>query len=116
MRKAKLITLLMVLVVLSAGSAAYAAPCGAGAPGWNCSTSITRSGSTSTCTATATSPGGSYNIFMYGGGPGGKALHLGATYYGSNNTKSCTGSTCTIKFTYTGSAMPNLCNWFFTFS
>ena len=115
MRMQRLIPLLMVLIALSASSATYAASCGPGAPGWNCSTSITRSGSTSTCTATATSPGGAYNIFMYGGGPGGKALHIGATYYGSNNTKNCSASSCTIKFTYTGSAQPTLCNWFFAF-
>lgn len=116
MRMPTLIALLMVLVVLSAGSTAYAASCGANAPGWNCNTSVTRVGDTTTCTASATSPGGAYNIYMYGGGPGGKALHTtSGAYYGTASTKSCYSSTCTIKFTYTGSARPTLCNWLFSF-
>jgi len=129
----KLITLLMVLVALLAGSGTYSAlaqgtgtdtgqlgifstvPCGPDALGWLCSTTVVRSGTTTTCTATATSPGGSYNIFMYGSVPNGKALHIGSTYYGSNNTKSAFASSLTIKFTYTGSAQPTLCNWHFEF-
>ena len=116
MRKAKLIILMMVLVAFSASSTTYAALCGSYAPGWNCNTSVTRSGDTTTCVATVTSPGGAYNIYMYGGGPGGKALHTtSGAYYGTASTNSCSSSTCTVKFTYTGSARPTLCNWLFRF-
>lgn len=132
MKLQKFVILLIALVILSAGFSTYSAlaaesdsssqitvlavtaSCGSGAPGWTCSTSVVRSGSTTTCTAKATSPGGSYNIYMYGAGPGGKALHTSSgAYYGSSSTKSCYASSCTIKFTYTGSALPTLCNWAF---
>lgn len=91
------------------------APC-YDAPDWNCTTSVTRSGNTTTCTAKATSPGGTFNIYMYGKGPGGKALHTqSGQYYGSNGTKSCYAKSCSITFTYTGSARPTLCNWGFMY-
>ena len=115
MRTRKLVVFLMVLAALAAGSAVYADPCGPDAPGWSCYTNIGVSGNTTTCTATAVSPGGSYNISLVGGGPGGKALHLGTTYYGSNGTCNKFSTSCSVTFTYTGSARPNLCNWKFKY-
>lgn len=138
MKLQKLIIILVVLVALSASSGTYSAlaegpdpdpqvgilsitaDCGPNAPGWTCNTSVTRVSNTTTCTATAISPGGSYNIYMYGLGPGGKALHVGSTYYGTAIPQSspvhCSASSCTVVFTYTGSARPTLCNWGFYYT
>jgi hypothetical protein len=131
MKLQKLITLLMVLVVLSASFGIYHAlakgpdsglqplstACVAGTPpGWTCPTYVQRVGNTSTCYAQAVGPaGGTYNITIYGNGTNYMALHIGSTYYGTSTVgHDCpTGRSCSWTFTYTGSAQPILCNWRF---
>jgi hypothetical protein len=133
MKLQKLITLLIVLVVLLASFGIYSAlakgpdsgmkvgklstACVAGSPaGWTCPTSVVRSGNVTTCYAQAVGPAGSsQTIYIYGNGTGGKALHVGSTYYGSSTPHTCYSSrSCSWTFTYTGSAQPVLCNWRFS--